>query len=364
MAEWKDWNLMPTTPRPKYELELWINGAQVGDISRLAQNRRYTIKRNDSEELAFLMNISAFEDYCDSLGTVPDAVLKPYVTDIRVRRNGTYIFGVQVVDMQYNLNEGEVNVEIKCTGFLDLFKDRYLTIDYVNTDAAEIARDLLEESQDADPLDDFGVVDGPSQEDTGVLRDRTYVDQNIKEAIINLTNLVDGNFDFRFNYDRSFETFEMIGSNRPANKLTYPYNIKSMTIPRSALSLYNQIIALGSGFGEETLRTVVADTDSRLNYGTRQKIVSFNSVVLQDTLDENAAGYLAQVKEILELPSVKVSGSFLDLNVVWIGDRIPIEVQGHSSIALEDTYRIEQISCAIDENDAEDIDLVLDNIGF
>ena len=45
------------TPQIKYELELWINGVMVADISKLAKDRSYTIKRNDSEELAFTLHV-------------------------------------------------------------------------------------------------------------------------------------------------------------------------------------------------------------------------------------------------------------------------------------------------------------------
>jgi hypothetical protein len=354
-----------STPVPKYELELWINDVQVGDITRLAQNRRYTLTRNASEQLSFLMDLTAFEDYCVRAGRAPQAMLEAYVTDIRVKRNGQYYFGVQVADMQYNLNQGGVNVEVKASGFLDLFKDRYVTKVYDGYERVAIAQDLLATTQAGDATNDFGVVLGPNQYDTGITdTERNYVDQNVRDAIVNLTNLADGQFDIRFNYDRSFETFGQIGSNRPGSKFTYPYNIKGGTVPHTAQNLYNYIIGLGSGFGEETLRTETADAVSRGNYGTRQKIVSFNSVSVQQTLDENSYAYLQRVKDILELPKFSVSGAQADLSIIGIGDRVPVQVLGHTSLPLNGTYRIEQIDVSLDENDAEDINITVDNYGL
>lgn len=361
---------MPSTPQQKYEFELWINGVQVGDISRLAKNRRFSLRRNASEDLAFLMNLTAFEAYCQQAGRNPMSTLEPYVTDIRVKRNGQYLFGTQVVELQYNLNQGEVNVEVKATGFLDLFKDRYITKSYSAEESTAIFRDAIVETQDGDTSNDFGVVPGDQQYETTVDRDRNYVDQNVRDLLINLTNLVDGNFDFRFNYDRTYDIFEQIGSNRPGNKFTYPYNITGATVPRSALNLFNYIIGIGSGFGEEALRSeyptnpTAADTDSRLNYKTRQKIITFNSVSDQTTLDENTSAYLQRVKDILMLPSIKTNGEFCDLNIIGVGDRVPIEVQGHTALPLNATYRIEQIDCSLDDNDAEDISLTIDNFGL
>lgn len=356
--------MQPSTPTPKYEFELWINGAQVGDITRLAQNRRFTITRNGSEQLNFLMSLTAFEAYCESLGAVPQAVLEAYVTDVRVKRNGQYLFGVHVVDMQYNLNQGGINVEVKCTGFLDLFADRYVTKSYDGYERVAIAQDLLATTQAGDATNDFDVDLGTNQYSTGITdTERNYVDQNVRDAIVNLTNLSDGNFDFRFNYDRSFETFEQIGSRRPELKFTYPYNITGGTVSHTATNLYNYIIALGSGFGEETLRTETADGVSRGNHKTHQKIVSFNSVSIQQTLDENAYAYLQRVKDILELPKFNVSGEFANLDLLSVGDRVPVEVQGHAAIPINGFYRIEQIDCTLDENNAEDIAITVDNFG-
>ena len=353
------------TPQLKYELELWINNVMVADISKLAQSRKYTIKRNDSEELTFNLDVIAFEQHCANAGRDPEATLVPYVTDVRVKRDGSYLFGTQVVDINYTFNESGASMAVKCNGFLDLFRDRYITKSYTATESTTIARDMLDDSQTV--YGDFGVNNGPDQYNTGVLRDRNFIDQNIKDALMNLTSLIDGNFDFSFTYDRQFETYAMQGTYRPNLKLTYPYNIKSITTPKTALNLYNYTIGLGSGFGEETVRSeggASQDADSRLNYGTRMKIVSFNSVTDQTVLDQNTAAENARTKDLLILPKLTVSGEFLDLNTVWVGDRIPVEVQGHPSLALDDVYRIEQIAVTLDENDAEDIDLTVDNYGF
>lgn len=352
------------TPTLKYEFELWINGAQVGDITKLMQSRSFALTRNGSEELSFSMSLTAFEDYCADLGAVPQAVLEAYVTDIRVKRNGNYYFGVHVVDMSYGLNESGISLDVKCTGFLDLFGDRYVTKTYTDTERVAIALDLIATTQSGDTTNDYGVDPGALQYSTGLLSDREYTDQNVRDGLVNLTNLSDGNFDFRFNYDRSIETFGQIGSDRPDMKFTYPYNIRSGKVAHTATNLWNYIIGIGSGFGEEALRVETADAISRGNYKTRQKIVSFNSVTEQQTLDENAYGYLQKVKNILELPTFNVSGAMADLDVLGIGDRIPVEVIGHTALPLNGTYRIEKIAVALDENDAEDIALTVDNYGL
>lgn len=355
---------MPITPVPKYEFELWINGVQVGDITRLAKERKFTLRRNASETLNFNMDLRAFEDYCDQAGRLPAEMLAPYVTDIRVKRNGVYLFGCEVQEAPFELGVEGVSISVRASGFLDLFKDRYITKVYTGEEATDIVRDGIAETQSGGPEDDFGVLPGVIQETTGVPRDRAFVDQNVRDMIVNMTSLEDGNFDVKFNYDRTYEIFERQGSDRPSYKFTYPYNITGGSIPNTALSLYNYIIGLGSGFGEETLRSIATDAVSRLNYKTRQKIVQFNSNSDQTTLEENTAGLLPKVKDILLLPKFKVSGEFCDLNIIGVGDRVPMEVQGYKSIPVNNTYRIEQIDVSLDENDAEDIDLTVDDYGL
>lgn len=353
---------MASTPVPKYELELWVNGKQVGDVTKLAQNRSFTLTRNAAETLDFDLDVNAFEAYCSSLGVAPLAILEDYVTDIRVKRNGNYLFGVQVVDQEFKLSNQGIVVTVKATGFLDLLKDRYVTKSYAGVERVAIAQDLIATTQAGDPTNNFGIVLGPNQYNTG-LNDsqRNYTDQNVRDALINLTNLSDGNFDFRFNYDRSFETFGKIGSNRPNTKFIYPYNVTGGTIPRTAANLFNYIIGIGSGFGSQALRTETADGASRGNYGTRQKIVTFNSVSVQETLNQNAYGYLQLVKNILLLPKLDVSGVFANLDYIGIGDRVPFAVTGHPMLPINETYRIEQLQVQLDENNAETISITVDN---
>lgn len=355
---------MPSTPVQKYEFELWVNGVLVGDITRLAKERSFSLRRNAAESLTFRMDLKAFENYCASAGRTPSSMLKPYVTDIRVKRNGSYLFGVHVSDAPFTLAKEGVSVNVRASGFLDLFKDRYLTKTYSGVEATDIVRDALIETQSPDSTYDFGVLPGVIQETTDIERDREYVDQNIRDLIVNLATLEDGNFDVKFNYDRTYNIYQQQGSVRSGIKFTYPYNITSGEIPNTALNLYNEIIALGSGFGEEALRVVTSDNVSAANYKIRQKIVQFNSVKLLETLSENAGAYLERVKDILLLPKFDVSGEFCNLSTIGVGDIIQANVSGYDSIPVDGQYRIEEISVNLDDNDAETISLRLDDYGI
>ncbi len=61
----------------------------------------------------------------------------------------------------------------------------------------------------------MSVSPGVSEYHTGVRRDRMddWEDINAKDALVSLTICKDSKFDFRFTYDRKFETFKRSATN-------------------------------------------------------------------------------------------------------------------------------------------------------
>jgi hypothetical protein len=366
-----------------YEIELWSQtGLRIADISTLCQNRKYTLKRNEAEALTFDLDLFKFEEYCrDNLGgTDPHTLIAPYVTDVKVKRNGIYLFGAQVVDISFNLTPdatppGSASaavsfpVTITCSGYLNLFKDRYITKTYTATEATSIATDMLTTTQ-AQTNGSVGVTNAASQYATGVTRDRIYQRDNVKLKLQELTTLVDGRFDFGFSWDKVFQTYSQIGARRTDISLIYggPLgNVAGLQLDRSGINLFNKVYGLGSGFGDDQLSSTQADAASQLNYYVREKIEQFNSVVDQGTLTQNTAASLALAKDILELPVVTITGNEIPRsgNFIIPGDRIPLEVQEHTWLDnINGLFRVEQMDVTLDENDFEkSIVLTFDDYG-
>lgn len=366
-----------------YTIELWTPaGNRMADISALAHNKSYTLARNDSEQFGFDLDLYAFEAFCTSMGVNPRTLITPYQSDVRVKRNGVDLFGCQVVDCpldigtDYTMSQGRIGggpssfnptLSVACTGYLDLFKDRYLDFTYTQQDAAFIGGDMLTQAQAA-PRGNVGVTINPSNYMTGVPRDRTYARQNIKSELQNLVQLIDGRFDFAFSPEKIFNTYQMIGSVRTDIQLTFggpQSNIAGMYLDTTATSLYNQVIALGSGFGPDQVVSVQDDVDSQLNNYLRQNITQHNSVVEQDTLDQDAQADLALTKDLLEIPQITITGHELrDLtSPLGPGDQVPLNFIGHPYLSkLNGLYRIEKMTVNIDDNDFEDsITLYFDN---
>jgi hypothetical protein len=102
------------------------------------------------------------------------------------------------------------------------------------------------------------------------------VSTEIKEALQNLTEVVQLTpFDFEFTYNKVFNTYAAIGSQRPEITFRYPGNIRSIQSPLDATNVVNRVRVLGSGFGSgETegaaARVITEDVDSENDYKVRE----------------------------------------------------------------------------------------------
>lgn len=364
----------------RYAIELWSRqGVLLADISHLVTGLSFSMQRNEAEDLTFEVDLDAYEELCTSIGTHPTAILGPYQTDVKVARlNPTtgvydYLFGAHVGDVEANIEEDAAALTVRAFGYLNLLIDRYVSPDpFVQVDAVQIAWALIDETQDQ-TNGSLGMTQGAEQATT-VLRDRTYEPrQNVKDAIVNLTQLEDGQFDFRFTEERVFETYTMIGSDRTSDvEFIYPdnpaerSNIRRARVPRTGRgALYNKIYGLGSGFGADQLQSTQGDNSSQLNYGVHELPAIFNSVTEQETLEENTAGELERRKGLLEIPQMTVSGEDFDLSTYGIGDRVTVRIGRYSYLAtVSGTYRIERIEVDVDDTESEDITLYFDNYGL
>lgn len=353
---------------PLYTIELWSNaGLRVADISALAKNRRYTLQRNAAETLSFSLDLNEFERFCvDDLNSDPEVVLWEGRTDIKVKRGGEYLFGTQLVNASTTAGVDSQTISVTATGYLNLFKDRYVTKTYTATESGAIARDLIDTTQTYGGS--VGVTLASSPYPTGVNRDRTFTRDNVKDKIVGLTNLVDGNFDFAFSYDKKFQIYESLGARRGDISLIYggeASNIRMLYANKDATRLFNQLIGLGSGFGADQLVSYATDAGSALNYYGRQKIEQFNSVVEQATLDQNTAAALYKYSQPIRIPQVTITGNEMQSGFINIGDRVPFAVVGHPFLAsFTGLYRVEKIDVQIDDNGFEnEVMLYFDNLG-
>ncbi len=134
----------------KYAIELWSpTGQLLADFSGRARNRSFTISRNEAETIAWELDLNDFEAYCRSINVSPTVILQPGVTEVRLRRAGTYIIGGKINYATPSITAANQKIAISATGFLNLFKDRYTPIyrKYTAVQATTIASSLIADSQ-------------------------------------------------------------------------------------------------------------------------------------------------------------------------------------------------------------------------
>lgn len=136
---------------PEYTVELWdINGVFVADVTALASNLKIVMPLNDVEDVSFSLDLVQFEELCASIGARPVNIIEPYRTDVKIRRNGNYLVGAHVVQTTVNFDGDGINtIDVQCTGYLNHLKDRFLTMRYKNYSYAQIAQQVIIDTQSA-----------------------------------------------------------------------------------------------------------------------------------------------------------------------------------------------------------------------
>lgn len=347
-----------------YGIEVYAkNGTLLGDIRHLARNLKWSEERNAAEAVSFDMDLHKYENYIAKIGANPFEFLDAAVSDIRIIRNGKARVGAHLVRMQLSPDDPTVKVELEFSGYLNYFKDAYIDANFTGMTQGDILWHAIEQYQ-AKPNGDFGVRRGAYSSQGPHLRDRHERRKNLKDFIVRLSNVIGGP-DFAFTPDKKFNSYDAIGSHRPDVKLIYPENVDSFSIERSADSLANYIIGIGSGNGDDAVTAVAGNQESQSVHYRREKVVTFNSVVRQETLQENVDGVLEVMKDIRELPEFSLHDGVLDLDVVRVGDTIYVELQGFESLKhIKGNYRIERVEVDVDENDAETVKVIFDDFNI
>jgi hypothetical protein len=249
---------------------------------------------------------------------------------------------------------------MKCSGYLNLFKDRYITKDYSATESTSIATDHITTTNTDS---DTGVTINASQYATGVTHDKSYPRNNVKDNIKNLSNLTGSKFDFAFSADKVFTTYEALGAVRGDFKLMWGPNgnIKSYSVEQ--VLPYNRITCLGSGFGQDQITSIQNDATSQSTYYLREKIIQYNSVSVQTTLDDHAASDLDDYKDLRYIPVLTTTGSLLPSTFLSVGDKVFLDLTANAyTNNILGWYRIEKMEVSLDANDYEqDINLYFDN---
>jgi len=368
-------------PQSRWTVELVDpSGNLLAELSGRAANRQFTVTRNAADDIQWVLSIDELEDYARRSHVDPKTILVSDQTEVRIKRLGQYFAAGQLNYKSGTLAENSSGnlITIKAVGFLNLFASRYTGPGqvYAGMDASQIAWDLINTSQTggndySGTLNtttgkfsggtvptaywDYGIRQGTLA--TVGNHSRTYNQMAITDCLQDLSSTNSGSFDFKFTYDKKFNTYVQLGNQRPDIVFEYPGNIIELDPLEDGTQVFNQIIAQGTGNGSVSLNQYIANNaGSQANYRVRQQFISPSSLQSGDSsLSDYANWNLAQTQVPLVLPSIMVDGSkhpyVTDFSV---GDWVRIRVRNHPLYSdINGMYRVEQLRVQVDDNDME-----------
>lgn len=330
----------------------------LADFGGRAKNRRITETRNGADEIVWQLDLNELERYASKIGTTVEALIVTNQTEVRVRRGQVYMAGGEVEYQYTRITRDTQDLELRATGFLNLFDKRYTDEERYfppGTEATTIAATLIEESQAKDN-GDFGVTIGTLA--TVGPHEKTFKAVKVKEAIQTAAQLFD--FDFEFTPDKVFNTYISIGSQRPEMIFEYPGNITQLGSPKDGTNLVNHVDVLGSGSGTQgNVKQPVDDFISQANYRLREERVNYSDVEDLDALADYGQAYLDAWSTPLHVPDITVDGNVAPFVTDYgIGDWVVVRCRAYASMkSLNGLFRIEKREIAIDENDSETVTL-------
>lgn len=359
----------------KYAFELYSkNGLLLADLTGLAEDRSIVESRNRPEEIDFSLDLVRFEQYTRSIGGDASQILIAGQTELRVKRNGTYLCGARIERIDTTISSRSKKIQVKALGYLNMFAKRrtggfntgLVAERYENMTRADILWQLIEQTQAIDD-GDLGITKGSEQYTAAQgagLYEKTYNLTVIKEAIQNMTELKTGPIDIKFTHDKKFNTYQSLGSSRPDIVFEYPKNILEINLPDDAINITNEVKGIGSGIGDDA-QTILTVThlESAANYGTRQETLIKNDTNNEDNglLDAVEAKLDADINPY-RIPSLVVDGNLAPYVTDYqVGDTVVCKIVGFDMLKrINGMYRLERRTIRIDNDDNEIVTLEVD----
>jgi hypothetical protein len=283
------------------------------------------------------------------------------VAEIRVVRRGVVMSGGQLFGWDANLGESR-KITVHAKGWFELFKYRLTSNTYGPTTALSIAHNELNITQ-ARPFGNLGISIGtyPSPDTTNAYTEKAYENKSLYDVFVELSE-EEGGFDFEVTWNKQLNIYTAIGIERPEILLTYPGNVKDVSISKDASRLVNALTARGQGYGEAQLSVTVNDTDSQQLYGIRESTIDFSDVTDETQLTNLAHAERDAYKYPLTIHDVTFDGGGAsgapEVGSFHIGDRIPIVVKTLQLYEDIDQYfTIDRIDVSIDNEDQEEVRL-------
>lgn len=319
-------------------------GVQIGQFSNF-----FNLTFNDSENN---YGTATFDIPSDSDDAIKLISLRIYEIDIY--RDSVIVWSGEQANAEVTFVADSPNfIKITCYTYIEMLNARVTPefVYYAATDQAEILKDLVDVSQ-AQTDGNLGFTFAPITPTKD--RDREYKLDNIMEAFINMSNVIDG-IDFWVTSGKVIHFDSERGSDKSNQFLfVWPDNISSLTISDNFSSPANKGYAVGSSDGINPTIESYTDTSARGIYKLREQVVSAIDVSETATLTDKAQKLVDKNKrQVRTIRLAQIPNTKPYLTQLQIGDRSKVIFKrGRYNIAT--TYRVQGYECSIgsigDEN--------------
>ena len=352
---------MSSTNRSIYQWEIWnATGTQIADISGIALNRRFTIRRNRAEQISCSFRLESINQLCASTGLDFSQLFGSGIYELRVKRGNRYLVGGKILYVRPELTSDISTVTVTAYGFLDLFKSRYIhsaAITYSATDLSQVLWNFINYTQGLSN-GNVGVTMGTLATSRSITDTWQPYASSIKEIFTGITERKDS-IDFEFTYNKVFNTYYPgIGTDKTELRFAYPGNIRGLSLPFDATELGNVAVVRGQGNGDIQPIQTRHDTASQAVYTRWEKIDDHPQVTVTATLNDYGDELLRMYANPTAIPEITVDGTQEPyLGAYWIGDRVKLDVAAGSAFSAlnNQTWKINEIDVAIGEDDDETI---------
>lgn len=364
---------------PKYEVNLYINGALVGNCRKLCQDLRWVRRRTRAgvDEISFALNDALFAGWCESRGTNIKDMLKPIALECRVVRNGVAVVGGYLATMPaYHPNEVSADLDMRFDGFLNLLDGVYL---YPTGSASgrmgELVRGWVDEAnrRSSDAGKGYGfVANRISTMERVVQTFENYT--SVKHVIVNRCDNVSGAgpFDVYFYPDKKYDVVkdDEFGDVIKDYIIKYPAplsGVSALSIDATEVSGFASVV-IGVGAGEvgaeDAEREAIVDIQSNLDavaeYGYYETMYQASSVSQQDTLERNTAAKLKTTSSGKWQPQVALTGRQVapvpsGKNKIWIGDTVRLYNSLDYTGQTNGEFRVNELEVSVSASNAETI---------
>lgn len=375
-----------------YEINLYLNGALIGDCRRLAQNLNWSRKRTKvgADTIDFVLNDVLFDRWCQERNLSIVQMLKPLALECRVVRNGIELVGGFLATMPaYQPLQTSANLNMHFDGFLNLLAGVYirdtdtnLPLGTINGAAAQLVSGMIgfADTVASDAGKGYGFTEGyldPLATITSTFDNYKTVKDWICDRCDNTTGA--GPFDVYFHADK---TYDIYGDDNFGDVITdwvafYPTllnNTSASSISANEVGDFaSAVVALGAGevsanADENTaLYAFTSDADAVAEYGYFETLYQDSSISTPAVLQRNIEAELWNRENPTWQPQITLNGTQVEpkpsgTNKIWIGDTITIDNSEDLTGMTNGQFRVNELNVNISANGGEVITPVLERV--